>query len=201
MPLRLFGYVTVFLLAVMALTGCAGVTAPPKPSASELRSLISEAEGDGASGYNDFQVSFHRFISNSAWPAVMTSCVRTRGVTVVDFRLSNDPYWSPTAPQGVDAVKRALQACELQYPTITLETRLHTTAQWSYQYDYLVDDFVPCVRSTGAHITGLPTRDEFLAATARFDALPSPYSYVSTRRAAVPHSVLLAKCPALAPGL
>ena len=101
------------LLAVVALAsmvaGCAEMPAPPPPTSAELPLLISRAEGNGSNGYTAYGVKLVRFISDEEWPTVMTECVRSHGITNVDFRLlPPGPYTYPADPQGGAALSRAV---------------------------------------------------------------------------------------------
>ena len=194
------------LLAVVALAstlaGCAEMPAPPPPTSAELPLLISRAEGNGSNGYTAYGVKLVRFISDVEWPTVMTECVRSHGITNVDFRLlPPGPYSYPADPQGGAALSRALNACSLQYPSSSIRASLRTTAQWNYQYSYLKDDFVACVRSAGWLVSGLPNRPSYVAAGESSLTLPSPLGYVTRGPGAVPLTVLRSKCPVTAPGL
>lgn len=187
---------------VGVLTGCAGEPAPPGPSAAQLPGLVSSAEGIGPNGYSAFGVTLVRFVTVHEWPSVMTSCITAKGITGVDFaRLPSGPYSYPADPQGGVALERALIACGLEYPVATLRASLHTPQQWNYEYSYLVNEFVPCVRGIGGVVANLPTRAAYLAAATQFAAEPSAYSYVTKRPSTVPRSLLTARCPATAPGL
>ena len=196
----------VAVAAVVAITatlvGCAGISAPAAPTAAQLPVLVSRAEGAGSTGYADYDVTLVRFISDQEWPTVMTQCVRTQGITHVDFRLlPPGPYSYPSDPQGGAALARALNACSLEYPSEAMRTTLRTTAQWSYQYSYLVDDFVACVRAAGGRVSKLPTRGRYISIAESSLVLPSPYGYVSRVPAGVPRTLLESRCPATAPGL
>jgi hypothetical protein len=201
-PARLATSVAVGVVVAGLLAGCAGVPAPPGPSAGQLHSLVSRAEGLGSNGYSDFGVSVVRYISAREWQGVMTSCIRTNGITNVDFeQLTPGPYSYPAAPQGNAALERALGACSLEYPLASLRSSLRTARQWNYEYTYLVNEFVPCLRGVGALVGGLPTRAGYVAAATQSSGVPSAYRYVTRRPSAVPQSVLEARCPATAPGL
>ncbi|HEX4444264.1 MAG TPA: hypothetical protein VHZ81_11880 [Galbitalea sp.] len=194
------------LLAVVALAstlaGCGEVPAPPAPTTAELPRLVSRAEGDGPDGYSFFGVTLDRFISNEEWPTIMTECVRSHGITNVDFRLlPPGPYTYPADPQGGAALARALDACSLQYPSVSVRETLRTTAQWSYQYSYLKNDFVACIRSAGGLVSSLPSRLSYLDSVESSMAVPSPFAYVTRGPGGAPLAVLKSRCPVIAPGL
>lgn len=48
---------------------------PPPPSLSQLRGLVSEATGVGATGYDQLDVRLVRFVSGSEWLTIGTRCL------------------------------------------------------------------------------------------------------------------------------
>jgi hypothetical protein len=190
-------------VAVLALVGCAstGTAAPPQPTRAELMTLVSEQAGSGPDGYRAYGVSLHRFIAPTAWGATMTACVGSHGITQVDFTQANNPYWTINPPEGAAALKRALAACTLQFPETTLKPLLRTDRQWNYQYDYLSQEFVACVRSAGATVGQLVSRNEFLRDAHAFTAMRSPFALVTRIPSGLTRTALAQRCPATAPGL
>jgi hypothetical protein len=199
---RVAGLLLVVVALASTLAGCADVAAPPAPTNAQLPRLVSRAEGNGSNGYETYGVKLVRFISDQEWPTVMTACVRSHGITHVDFRLlPPGPYSYPVDPEGGAALARALQACSLQYPSLSIRNALRTTAQWRYEYAYIENDFAACIRSAGGTITKLPRRASYLATVETSIAAPSAFVFVGRGPGNVPWSVLESRCPDTAPGL
>lgn len=198
---RVLGCAIAAALVAVVLAGCSDVSPPPGPTASQLPTLISKAEGYGPAGYERYDVTFVRFISLSEWPTVMTKCLESHGVTTVDFRLMQPgPYSYPVDPHGSGALARALGACSLQFPSQSLAPTLRTRAQWSYQWSYLTHEFSSCVRAAGELVSPFPTRSEYLS-EALTSAIASPWSNVTLGSNGAPLAVVKSRCPETAPGL
>ena len=186
---------------VAVLCGCVPASEVPQPpSAGQLRSLISESSGTGSDGYDRLGVDIVRFIPASEWAQVMTTCVRERGITGVDFREAHDPYWSSRSDQGVVALSKAMNACELEYPLASQKRFLLTDEQLDYEFHYLRGPFTQCIAQAGGAYTPPRSLSRFIADARNFTA-SDPFASMKKPRSGLSVGTLSHICPSLAPGL
>ena len=218
------------LLAVLGLAGCSAdaIAAPPAPTTTQIPSLMSvwpDYEA-GLINYNSpatlTGVSFVRFVADSDWVRVMTSCTARFGVT--DIVYHPDHTSSAEATSTPQQWKRDLAngSCIIEYPPVSVRARLKTPQQLDYIYSYYTNELLPCMRTAGVTVAKLPSRARFHLISRNGFTLWSPYSSIgssplgtdsvifSDGLAQVPiasHAVshattaLLGKCPPLPPGV
>ena len=167
-------------------------------------------------------IKFVAFVPDDHWTFVMTSCAAEYGVTDIEYHADHTSSAEPTTTTHQWARDFANGACTIQFPPIAVKKRLKTPKQLDYIYDYYVSDLVPCMATEGFEVKNVPVRERFKLISRNGLTLWSPYasleadharvrSFVSSDGLAqvpVPDTVtdprllvLLAKCPALPPGV
>lgn len=180
----------------MMLASCSGTAPPPPPTSAELPSLVSQVQGYGPHGYDVYDVNLIRFVPQKDWAAMLAKCLNDSGVLFV----GPGPYVYANDQQGSDAMSAAFSACSLEYPSKSILARVHTKAQWNYEYDYLDNEFTACVLAAGDLMDSLPDRKTFIVQSMTTPRGPSGYDDVVPGRSGIPISLLKMRCPADAPG-
>ncbi len=215
---------------LFVLTGCAPQAARiPRPaSQQQITSMMREwpRYEAGLINYNSPAalegVSFVKFVSDSQWVAVMTACTAEYGVTDIVYHRDHTSTAEATTTTGQWARDFANGACIIKFPPVAVKKRLKTPQQLDYIYTYYKNELVPCMASEGFAVKRMPARDRFRQTSRSGLTLWSPYSALETSRAPVNSLVtsdglaqvpvaerasdprlvaLLAKCPALPPGV
>ena len=217
-------------LAAVALAACASPTQPPPPVPNEhqLESLMSVWPGYEAARINSNApaaleaVSFEAFVPDDRWTSVMTSCTAEYGVTDITYHSDHTSTAEPTTTARQWGRDFANGACTIRFPPASVKKRLKTVAQLDYIYGYYANDLVPCMASEGFVVKGMPDRARFKVISRNGLTLWSPYASLEVDHARVrsfvasdglaqvpvPDTIrdprliaLLAKCPALPPGV
>jgi hypothetical protein len=148
-------------------------------------------------------VSFVRFVTPDAWSAVMKQCsdaAGARGITFVDGVAA-------LTESVTDAERQtdswAYAACSIEYPLVSVRSQLRTPQQLDYIYAYYRNSLVPCLRTSGVGVAGMPAPDQFRDGSDNGLTMWMPYDHLSSAPWLTAASLvsLREKCPPAPPGL
>ncbi len=224
------GAVVLAVASVLLLASCAPapIAAPPPPTTAQITSLMSAWPAYEAALINSNSpatlesVSFVRFVPDAAWYQTMSRCTAQLGVTDITYHpdhTSSAPATSTTKQWARDL---ANGTCLIQYPPDSVRARLKTPKQLDYIYSYYENELLPCMRTQGVGVTGVPSRSRFHLTARNGLTLWNPYRSIAAGTDQVKSFVgydglaqipvnpgstsprmaaLLSQCPALPPGV
>jgi hypothetical protein len=145
-------------------------------------------------------VRFVSFASDDDWPFVRAECVARLGGEGFSY---TPPYEPPsTGARDVAVTEHAISVCGIEYPSPQLRAQLRTPEQLEYEYAYYVHQLVPCLRTAGFAVTGVPSPTAFRTSGLHGIEAWSPYdSAISQTQPSAPLKMVRQKCPADPPGV
>jgi hypothetical protein len=211
---RARGTVGVAFLAVLAsifLASCSATNAeppPPAPTSAQVDQMMQDWAARQSSAYSDHilgwqrPVAFERFVAPASRTRALAACISQ--VSQGEFSsLSSRQNFDTTF--GSDSVAKfdfASAVCSIRFPPSSLRAQLRTPAQLDYTYDYYTKELLPCLRSFGIGVKGMPSATDFREDSQHGLVAWSPYAALDVRTTlAPPLSVLQGKCPPAPPGL
>ena len=165
---------------------------------------LAQTKGVSATEYSRLGISLNHVVPDKDWLGVVKDCLRQSPIgewwRFIDTDTDRDSEIVPL-PSGLPGPDfTALEACALQYPQHTLASGLHTTAQWGYEYDYLVNTLTPCLRQHGLRVAAMPAKAHFIGQGIRAQVPPGPYDSVDVDPTSARATALGNECPPQAPG-
>jgi hypothetical protein len=211
---RARGRVGIALLAVLAplaLASCASSNSespPPEPTTAQVDQMMQDWAARQSSAYSEHvlgwqrPVAFEKFVPAATRNKTLEACISQ--VSLGDFTsLSNRENFDTTI--GSDAVAKfeyASAVCGIRFPSSSLRARLRTPEQLDYTYDYYTKELLPCLRSFGIGVHGMPSAVDFREDSQHGLVAWSPYAALDVANPpAPPLSVLEGKCSPTPPGL
>jgi hypothetical protein len=163
---------------------------PPGLSASARERLLSEALAPssilaGMNEYRRLRVNLDHFVPDSEWETIVEDCVMTH---------------TPSTALSSQEASDITEGCELRFPPERLRHEIRSNSEWTYEYRYLNNFYVPCLRLHGVAGRALPSLAKYLAAADAFRA-PIPSSFLGRQVNGVQRSVVAAECASTAPAL
>jgi hypothetical protein len=205
------GIAVLAVFASLALASCATShpeLPPPEPTSTQVDQMMQDWAARQSSAYSEHvlgwqrPVAFEKFVPIAAVNKTQAACISQ--VTHGDFTsLSNRENFDTTV--GSDAVAKfqyASAVCGIRFPSISLRSRLRTDDELNYTYDYYTKELLPCLRSFGIGVHGMPSAVDFREDSQHGLVAWSPYAALDvTSPPSPPLSVLQGKCSPTPPGL
>ena len=192
----------VALVLLLALNGCAVVTAPPPGLSDGERAVLQQRMRDAYWQMTQLpddqrpQDPEMVRVDGDEQTSLFVRCMNDAGYD--NYAVEADGYsYTWTAVGQRDDAALAEYVCHVSmWPDI--ENGFFNAAQISYLYDYYRDVLVPCLRTHGVDFVQLPTRAQFDEGEGQWN----PYFSVTDGSVAkISDTSILASCPATPSGI
>ena len=191
------------LLVLVALAGCATVSAPPAglsaDEEAELRSRIADSYWAATGLYPDQRPATPpvTVVSLDDWGYAIAKCMNIAGFD--NYQGGPDGSFTSSGDVTSDAEVVAKFVCDMTFEMEGQYDSWLNDAQLDYVFDYFRQSLVPCLERRGLEVAQAPTRNEFRA---NFGSWHPYYAIEQSRFTEMATDLSVAvECPAMPPGI